>query len=45
HQYLAGTDGSMAPGFETADALAQSKASPEYWAARKAGQAGAGKLV
>ena len=45
HQYLAGTDGSMAPGFETADALAHSKASPEYWAARKAEQAGAGKLV
>jgi alkylhydroperoxidase family enzyme len=44
HQYLAGTDGSMAPGFETAEALAQSKSSPEYWAARRAEQAGAGPL-
>lgn len=44
HQYLSGTDGSMAPGFESADALAKSKSSPEYWAARKAERAGAGKL-
>ena len=35
HQYLAGTDGSMAPGFESADALEKSKSSPEYWASRK----------
>ena len=32
HQILAGTDGSMAPGFETEDALKQSKAAPDYWA-------------
>ncbi|MBC7778878.1 MAG: carboxymuconolactone decarboxylase family protein [Proteobacteria bacterium] len=35
HQYLAGTDASMAPGFESADALARSKSSPEYWAKSK----------
>jgi alkylhydroperoxidase family enzyme len=34
HQYLAGTDASMAPGFETAEKLAESKASGDYWAAR-----------
>src|SRR5215211_7898396 len=34
HQILAGTDASMAPGFEDADALAQSKASDDYWARR-----------
>ena len=32
HEYMAGTDASMAPGFETAQALAQSKAKPDYWA-------------
>ncbi len=32
HQILAGTDASMAPGFESADALATSKAAPDYWA-------------
>jgi len=32
HQVLAGTDASMAPGFESAQALATSKASGEYWA-------------
>jgi alkylhydroperoxidase family enzyme len=32
HQYLAGTDTSMAPGFEDAAALEASKASPTYWA-------------
>jgi alkylhydroperoxidase family enzyme len=32
HQVLADTSASMAPGFEDADALAKSKASPEYWA-------------
>lgn len=36
HQYLAGTDASMAPGFEDAQALAESKSSPDYWAARRA---------
>ncbi|HEX4194904.1 MAG TPA: hypothetical protein VHY80_17480, partial [Stellaceae bacterium] len=34
HQILAGTDASMAPGFETAEALAKSKASPDYWVHR-----------
>ncbi len=32
HQVMAGTEASMAPGFETAEALAASKASEEYWA-------------
>jgi alkylhydroperoxidase family enzyme len=32
HQVLAGTDASMAPGFETEDALKRSKADPSYWA-------------
>jgi alkylhydroperoxidase family enzyme len=32
HQILAGTDGSMAPGFETMDKLAQSKKAANYWA-------------
>jgi alkylhydroperoxidase family enzyme len=35
HQVLAGTSASMAPGTETADALARTKASPEYWAKRR----------
>jgi hypothetical protein len=29
---LAGTTASMAPGFETPDALVRSKADPGYWA-------------
>ena len=32
HQILAGLDGSMAPGFETEEALRRSKAAPDYWA-------------
>jgi alkylhydroperoxidase family enzyme len=32
HQVMAGTSASMAPGFETAEALARSKAAPDYWA-------------
>src|SRR5207344_191453 len=32
HQYMAGTTASMAPGFETEEALADTKASSEYWA-------------
>jgi alkylhydroperoxidase family enzyme len=32
HQYLAGTSASMAPGFETAQRAADSKASDDYWA-------------
>jgi alkylhydroperoxidase family enzyme len=32
HQVLAGESGSMAPGFESADAAARSKADPQYWA-------------
>jgi alkylhydroperoxidase family enzyme len=32
HQVMAGTEASMAPGFESADALAESKASDAYWA-------------
>src|SRR5256885_4329222 len=32
HQVLAGTTASMAPGYETAEALRQSKSSEQYWA-------------
>jgi alkylhydroperoxidase family enzyme len=32
HQVMAGGAGSMAPGFETAEALAKAKAAPDYWA-------------
>jgi alkylhydroperoxidase family enzyme len=32
HQVLAGTEASMAPGFETAEALQESKARDDYWA-------------
>ena len=41
HEVLAGTDASMAPGFETADALKKSKASADYWAKKKSGRAAA----
>jgi alkylhydroperoxidase family enzyme len=34
HQVLPGTDGSMAPGFESEEALRRSKAAPDYWAKR-----------
>jgi alkylhydroperoxidase family enzyme len=34
HQVLAGTDASMAPGFETPEELARSKADANYWARR-----------
>jgi alkylhydroperoxidase family enzyme len=32
HQVLAGTTASMAPGFETEEALKRSKTAPDYWA-------------
>jgi alkylhydroperoxidase family enzyme len=32
HQILAGAHGSMAPGFETEEALRRAKADPDYWA-------------
>jgi hypothetical protein len=32
HQVLPGDRAAMAPGFETAEALATSKASDDYWA-------------
>ena len=32
HQILAGMGGSMAPGFETEEALKRAKAAPDYWA-------------
>lgn len=35
HQVMVGTSASMAPGFETAEALAVSKADPNYWAHKK----------
>jgi alkylhydroperoxidase family enzyme len=34
HQVMAGTDASMAPGFETAEALEASKAAAGYWATK-----------
>ena len=34
HQVLAGTPASMAPGYETPEALQQSKSSDDYWARR-----------
>src|SRR6266550_9543015 len=36
HQVLAGTDASMAPGFETEEGLKRSKAQADYWAKRPA---------
>jgi alkylhydroperoxidase family enzyme len=36
HQVLAGTSASMAPGFETAEALAKSKSDADYWAHKDA---------
>ncbi|MBM3344847.1 MAG: carboxymuconolactone decarboxylase [Betaproteobacteria bacterium] len=36
HQVMAGTAASMAPGAETAEALAKLRASPTYWAKRSA---------
>jgi alkylhydroperoxidase family enzyme len=41
HQVLAGTSASMAPGFESVDALARSKASSDYWAKNRADHGGA----
>ena len=35
HQYMAGTDASLAPGFRTAEEQERSKASETYWAARQ----------
>lgn len=36
HQVLAGTDASMAPGFEDMESLKKSKSDPDYWAKKKA---------
>ena len=36
HQVMAGTAASMAPGLETAEALARAKAEPDYWAKQPA---------
>jgi hypothetical protein len=38
HQVLAGTDASMAPGYETPEALKASKSSQDYWAKKRAAQ-------
>ena len=38
HQVLAGTDASMAPGFETEAALQRSKSDPTYWAREEAAE-------
>ena len=37
HQVMAGTAASMAPGFESADTLARTKQSGDYWANRPSG--------
>ena len=37
HEVMTGTSASMAPGFETAEALAKSKAAPDYWAKKATG--------
>ena len=42
HQVLAGTAASMAPGYETAEALARSKSAEDYWARPRADQSRAG---
>jgi hypothetical protein len=36
HQILVGTDASMAPGFESEDALKRSKGAADYWANKPA---------
>ena len=36
HQVMSGGAGSMAPGFESAEALAKAKSSPDYWAKQQA---------
>lgn len=43
HQALTGTSAGMAPGFETAEALAKSKASSDYWVKKKASPSAAKK--
>jgi len=43
HQVLAGTAASMAPGFETKEALEKSKSDPDYWANQKPQPGGAKK--
>jgi hypothetical protein len=40
HQVLAGTDASMAPGFEDEQTLKRSKAAADYWAQGCAARAG-----
>ena len=42
HQVLAGTSAAMAPGYETAEALARSKGAADYWAKAGADHRGAG---
>jgi hypothetical protein len=39
HQILAGTDASMAPGFETEEALKRAKSAQDYWAKKPAARA------
>jgi hypothetical protein len=41
HQVLAGTTASMAPGYESAEALERSKSAPDYWAKSRADHGGA----
>jgi alkylhydroperoxidase family enzyme len=37
HEYLAGNDASLAPGFRTTEEAAATKAAPDYWAAKATG--------
>jgi alkylhydroperoxidase family enzyme len=41
HEIMAGTSASMAPGYEDADKLAETKAAPDYWARKPAAPADA----
>jgi alkylhydroperoxidase family enzyme len=41
HQVMPGTDASMAPGYEDAQALSQTKAAADYWAAPKSRESAA----
>ncbi len=38
HQVMAGTDASMAPGYESMDTLVATKSASDYWAKSKKGE-------
>jgi alkylhydroperoxidase family enzyme len=45
HEVMAGTDASMAPGYEDMQALKQTKSATDYWAKSKAGDKQSGKVA